>query len=70
MLNQTRGVPSLAGRPMAPALCQSRPSMTWLKGRPQWPAMTPSVPAASISNAYTRPGVEAKMKRLVSVVPP
>src|SRR3546814_11992842 len=51
MLYQTRGVPSFAGRPIAPALCHSLPSTSSVKGRPEWPQITPSLPSPSRSSS-------------------
>jgi hypothetical protein len=56
--------------PIAPGLCHSSPSTIRVKGRPQWPAITPSVPVAAISASSTSSAAEGNRKRLISLAPP
>ena len=67
---QARAEKQSASQPLhAPALCQSHPLRSQVKGRPQCPAMTPSQPEAASSSAMAS-SVLAKTKRLMLVTPP
>src|SRR6266849_1668556 len=68
-LNHTRRVPSFAGMPIAPALCQSFPRMICVNGRPQCPPMIPSTPDLASSAALMR-GAVVGVERAVGMGEP